>query len=96
MLFCQCCRLQGKTLWKIYTSLLSLSLLYPFSTFLQNPLEHEVVIKIAQHLQEQEKSYKIITPYDAQRVLIEDSMKNTDGLHWEEKVLFFSLLQILG
>jgi superfamily I DNA and/or RNA helicase len=40
------------------------------------------------HLQEHEKNYKIITPYDAQRVLVEDTMKATDGLQWEEKVKF--------
>ncbi|KAJ7274286.1 AAA domain-containing protein [Mycena haematopus] len=53
---------------------------------LKNTLESEAVIKLAKHLQEQAKSYKIITPYDAQRVLVEDSMKETEGLHWEEKV----------
>ncbi|KAJ7170755.1 P-loop containing nucleoside triphosphate hydrolase protein [Mycena crocata] len=46
----------------------------------------KVVIKLAQHLQENDKNYKIITPYDAQRVLIENGMKNTEGLQWEEKV----------
>ncbi|KAJ7678920.1 P-loop containing nucleoside triphosphate hydrolase protein [Mycena polygramma] len=55
-------------------------------TSIVNKLEAEAVLKLAQYLQEQEKNYKIITPYDAQRVLIEDSMKETDGLRWEEKV----------
>ncbi|KAF7336709.1 AAA-12 domain-containing protein [Mycena venus] len=56
------------------------------STSLINKLESQAVIKLAQHLQEHEKNYKIITPYDAQRVLIEDIMKETEGLVWEEKV----------
>ncbi|KAF7327653.1 AAA-12 domain-containing protein [Mycena kentingensis (nom. inval.)] len=51
-----------------------------------NTLEMQAVIQLAQLLQEQQKSYKIITPYDGQRVLIEDKMKATEGLDWEEKV----------
>ncbi|KAF7374797.1 AAA-12 domain-containing protein [Mycena sanguinolenta] len=55
------------------------------TTSLINKLESEAVLKLAQHLQDHGKNYKIITPYDAQRVLVEDKMKET-GLQWEEKV----------
>jgi len=58
----------------------------PTGTSIINKLECKAVIQLAQHLQEHEKNYKIITPYDAQRVLIEDTMKEIEGLHWEEKV----------
>ncbi|KAK7033216.1 AAA-12 domain-containing protein [Favolaschia claudopus] len=51
-----------------------------------NQLECNAVIKLAEHLQEHNKNFKIITPYDAQRVLIENTMKETEGLVWEEKV----------
>ncbi|KAJ7734738.1 P-loop containing nucleoside triphosphate hydrolase protein [Mycena maculata] len=51
-----------------------------------NTLESEAVIKLAQHLQAYGHHYKIITPYDAQRVLIEKGMQRTDGLQWDSKV----------
>ncbi|KAF7327625.1 AAA-12 domain-containing protein [Mycena kentingensis (nom. inval.)] len=51
-----------------------------------NKLEAMAIIQLAQHLQAQGRSYKIITPYDGQRVLIERAMKETDGLDWKEKV----------
>ncbi|KAJ6609215.1 P-loop containing nucleoside triphosphate hydrolase protein [Mycena sp. CBHHK59/15] len=56
------------------------------STSIINSLESKAAIKLAQHLQDHDKNYKIITPYDAQRVLIEEGMQKIDGLHWEEKV----------
>ncbi|KAJ7773407.1 AAA domain-containing protein [Mycena metata] len=62
------------------------SLIFSLLNVIQNLLECEAVIKLAQHLQENEKNYKIITPYDGQRVLIEDMMKETEDLKWEEKV----------
>jgi regulator of nonsense transcripts 1 len=82
------------------TSIIVCGLLSAFLplTMPQSILESEAVIKLAWHLQENEKNYKIITPYDAQRVLIEDRMKETEGLHWEEKVVkptcFSSLLRL--
>ncbi|KAF7312416.1 AAA-12 domain-containing protein [Mycena indigotica] len=51
-----------------------------------NNLEAQAIIKLALLLQERNKSFKIITPYDGQRVLIENTMKETEGLEWEEKV----------
>jgi hypothetical protein len=72
---------QASQLWYVEYYFLDLLLSMP-----KNILESEAVIKLAEHLQDQEMNYKIITPYDAQRVLIEDSMKNIEGLHWEEKV----------
>ena len=50
----------------------------------QNELECEMVLKIAQKLQEQEKDYRIITPYAGQTTLIESSMKNME-LNWADK-----------
>ncbi|KAJ7126881.1 P-loop containing nucleoside triphosphate hydrolase protein [Mycena epipterygia] len=72
----------SKSIYVFVLSSFSLSLL----TMLKNTLECEAIIKLAQHLQENEKNYKIITPYDAQRVLIEETMQKTEGLNWEEKV----------
>nr|GAT46571.1 predicted protein [Mycena chlorophos] len=51
-----------------------------------NPMEMQAVIQLASLFQERNKSYKIITPYDGQRELIEHTMKATEGLDWEEKV----------
>ncbi|KAF7316738.1 AAA-12 domain-containing protein [Mycena chlorophos] len=51
-----------------------------------NPMEMQAVIQLATLFQERNKSYKIITPYDGQRELIEHTMKATEGLDWEEKV----------
>jgi superfamily I DNA and/or RNA helicase len=41
-------------------------------------------LKIAKKLEEDGHSYRIITPYDAQRSLIEDEMK-VKKLQWEDK-----------
>jgi len=43
-----------------------------------------MVLKIAQKLQEQEKNYRIITPYAGQTTLIENSMKKLE-LNWADK-----------
>lgn len=51
---------------------------------IQNELECEMVLKIAQKLQEQEKNYRIITPYAGQTTLIESSMKKLE-LSWADK-----------
>lgn len=50
----------------------------------KNQLECEMVLKIAQKLQEQEKNYRIITPYAGQTTLIENSMKEME-LDWADK-----------
>ena len=50
----------------------------------QNQMECEAVIKIAAKLQEDNESFKIITPYEAQRALIESSLK-TAGLNSANK-----------
>ncbi|RDB26163.1 Regulator of nonsense transcripts 1 [Hypsizygus marmoreus] len=50
-----------------------------------NTLECDAVLKLAQQLQDQQKEYQIITPYEGQRGLIETRMKNTPGLSWENK-----------
>ncbi|KZT73688.1 P-loop containing nucleoside triphosphate hydrolase protein [Daedalea quercina L-15889] len=49
-----------------------------------NTLERQAVLKIAAKLQEEGKDYRIITPYDAQRSLIENEMK-ASGLAWQDK-----------
>ena len=47
--------------------------------------EKDAVLKLAQHLQDEGKEYKIISPYEAQTTFIEQEMKNTEGLDWEDK-----------
>ncbi|KAM5535941.1 hypothetical protein V8D89_010381 [Ganoderma adspersum] len=42
------------------------------------------VLKIAKKLQEEDKEYCIITPYDAQRSFLENDLKSS-GLIWEDK-----------
>ena len=39
---------------------------------------------IAEHLQEADMSYRVITPYDAQRNAIEQALKDRD-LDWHDK-----------
>ncbi|KAF8632282.1 hypothetical protein AX15_002018 [Amanita polypyramis BW_CC] len=51
----------------------------------QNNLECDVAIRLAAKLQELGQSYRIITPYTAQRQLIEDQMKEVPGMHWGDK-----------
>ncbi|KAG6910852.1 hypothetical protein DXG01_007168 [Tephrocybe rancida] len=50
-----------------------------------NTLERDATIKLAQQLQEQQKEYQIITPYEGQRSTIEHEMKQTPGLDWQNK-----------
>ena len=50
----------------------------------QNPQEVEAVALIAEHLQKADISYRIITPYDAQRNAIEQGLKDRD-LDWHDK-----------
>jgi regulator of nonsense transcripts 1 len=42
------------------------------------------VLRIAHHLETEGKSYRIITPYDAQRTVVENGLKEK-GLSWEDK-----------
>jgi superfamily I DNA and/or RNA helicase len=58
---------------------------FPLLTMVQNRMECDVAMKLAVKLQELEKSYRIITPYTAQRQLIEDSMKQVPDLLWGDK-----------
>ena len=51
---------------------------------MQNDAEAAVAVQLANHLQEKEMDYKIITPYDGQRNKILNDMK-TEGLSWEDK-----------
>ncbi|KAF7970074.1 hypothetical protein HWV62_25050 [Athelia sp. TMB] len=53
-------------------------------TSLKNLAELEVVLQIAEQLQEQGKSYRFITPYDAMRTAVESEMKER-GLSWADK-----------
>ena len=50
----------------------------------QNLAEVEVALQIAEQLQIQGKNFRIITPYDAQRSVLEESMKE-HGLDWKDK-----------
>jgi len=50
----------------------------------KNLAELEAVLQIAEQLQIQGKSFRIITPYDAQRNALEDGMKNRE-LNWKDK-----------
>jgi superfamily I DNA and/or RNA helicase len=43
-----------------------------------------MVIEVAKALEGLERKYKIITPYAAQTSAIEDKMKVTEGLTWED------------
>ncbi|KAM6504475.1 P-loop containing nucleoside triphosphate hydrolase protein [Amanita muscaria] len=51
----------------------------------ENQAECDLIIKLILKLQEQNKSYRIITPYTSQRQLIEDTMKETPDLYWGDK-----------
>lgn len=51
---------------------------------MQNLAELAVVLQIAEQLQVQGKSFRIITPYDAQRNALEERMKES-GLDWKDK-----------
>ena len=53
-------------------------------TGLQNLREVAVVVKIARQLTIARKSFRIITPYDPQRSLLENGLKDA-GLPWEDK-----------
>jgi len=53
--------------------------------YIQNLQECEAVLKLASHLQKQQKEFQIITPYEDQRSTIEEQMKETPGLDWENK-----------
>ncbi|KAJ3570491.1 hypothetical protein NP233_g4370 [Leucocoprinus birnbaumii] len=49
-----------------------------------NEGECEVVFQIAKYLQDNKHNYKIISPYDAQRIAIETKMRTSpEGLKWE-------------
>ncbi|KAF5367559.1 hypothetical protein D9758_003645 [Tetrapyrgos nigripes] len=50
-----------------------------------NQEECEVVLTLAEYLQSENKSFRIITPYDGQRNLIFEKLKE-EGLDWEDKV----------
>lgn len=52
--------------------------------YLQNEVEAAHIIHLARKLQEQRRSYRIITPYEGQRSFIETLMK-TEGLEWGDK-----------
>ncbi|KAF8907307.1 AAA domain-containing protein [Gymnopilus junonius] len=49
-----------------------------------NKAECEAILLLAQKLEEQEKNYRIITPYDGQRSYIENEMQ-AKGLDWKDK-----------
>ena len=61
------------------------SLGFLINSLIQNDLECGAVLKLALALQEQQKEYQIITPYEGQRSTIENQMKEHPELDWENK-----------
>ena len=67
---------------------------------LQNEKEVEAIVLLARYLQDEGKSYRIITPYDAQRSELERALQ-AEGLNWHDKCFnvdsfqghFFFLIQ---
>jgi hypothetical protein len=55
-----------------------------FRCNLQNQKEVDAIVLLARHLQEENKSFRIITPYDAQRSALEQALQDED-LKWEDK-----------
>ena len=53
-------------------------------TYRQNENEVTVIIHLARLYVKQGKQYRVITPYDAQRTLIEKQLELA-GLPWEDK-----------
>ncbi|CAL1716327.1 unnamed protein product [Somion occarium] len=53
-------------------------------TSYQNPAEIATIIKIARKLQEDGESFKIITPYEAQKSMLENGLRGA-GLVWQNK-----------
>jgi len=51
---------------------------------LQNKKEVEAIVLLARYLQDEGKSYRIITPYDAQRSELERALEDED-LNWHDK-----------
>jgi regulator of nonsense transcripts 1 len=51
---------------------------------LLNRKEVKAITRLAHHLQEENKSFRIITPYDAQRGALEEALRDED-LNWEDK-----------
>jgi superfamily I DNA and/or RNA helicase len=51
---------------------------------LQNLKEVDAIVLLAEHLQNENISYRIITPYDAQRSALEQALKDEE-LDWENK-----------
>ena len=51
---------------------------------LQNKKEVEAIVPLARYLQDMGKSYRIITPYDAQRSELERALQDED-LNWHDK-----------
>ncbi|EPQ54165.1 hypothetical protein GLOTRDRAFT_21752, partial [Gloeophyllum trabeum ATCC 11539] len=49
-----------------------------------NPMECQVAAFIARHLEERKLNYRVITPYDAQRSVLETHFKE-HGLTWKDK-----------
>ncbi|KAA1467648.1 hypothetical protein DENSPDRAFT_847700 [Dentipellis sp. KUC8613] len=49
-----------------------------------NPKEIEAILLLAKHLQDEDKPYRIITPYDAQRDALEKALQQ-NGLSWQNK-----------
>lgn len=89
-----CCRLvnvqKGKEAQKGFSWIVRPSIVHCYMTLSdfkkhQNVEEAKTVIQLARTYNAQGKSYRIITPYDAQRSLLESNLK-TSGIPWENRV----------
>ena len=52
--------------------------------YIQNDAEMKLVLKLASQLEEKNLSYRIVTPYESQRNLIETTMQENE-MQWEDK-----------
>jgi len=71
------------TSWKV-SALFIMDLFQIDPSLFQNPDECKAIVQLATIFQAQEKNYRIITPYDAQRSLIEEELKKAE-LEWGDK-----------
>lgn len=71
------------TSWKVST-LFIMDLFQIDPSLIQNFEECKAIVQLATIFQVQEKNYRIITPYDAQRSLIEEELKKAE-LEWGDR-----------
>jgi cobalamin biosynthesis protein CbiG len=82
---------QGKAGWYGYSVLSTRT--HVIDGRVKNMKEVQAVVHLVRALQKSGKSFRIITPYDAQRGRIEDALKQA-ALHWEDKVFNVDSFQV--